>query len=93
MLADQIGGDPVQPGPGIGVAEVIPVPLGESGQECLGDQVIGHLAVGTPAQVAVDVRGVPVKQDREPLRIPPGTLNDRGIIGGGRFPAPPHLRP
>jgi len=30
MLADQVGGDPVQPGPGIRVAEVIPVPLGES---------------------------------------------------------------
>ncbi len=44
MLADQVGGDPIQPGPGIRVAEVIPVPLGESGQERLGDQVIGDLA-------------------------------------------------
>jgi len=64
MLADQVGGDPVQPGPGIGVAEVIPVPLGESGQERLGDQVIGNLAASTPGKVAVNVRGVPVKQNR-----------------------------
>ncbi len=90
MLADQVGGDPVQPGPGIRVAEVIPVPLGESGQERLGDQVIGNLAAGTPGQVAVNVRGVPVEQNREPLRLPPGTLNDRGIIRGGGSPAPPH---
>jgi len=44
VLADQVGGDPVQPRPGIWVAEVIPVPLGERGQERLGDQVIVDLA-------------------------------------------------
>jgi len=53
MLADQVGGDPVQPGPGIRVAEVIPVPLGERGQERLGDQIIGNLTAGTPGKVAV----------------------------------------
>ena len=90
MLTDQVGSDPIQPGPGIGVAEVIPVPLGESGQERLGDQVIGNLAASTPGDVAVNVRGVPVEQDREPLRLPPGTLNDRGIIRGGGSPAPSH---
>ena len=70
--------------------EVIPVPLSESGQECLGDQVVGNLAASTPGKVAVDVRGVPVKQNREPLRLLPGTLNDRGIIGGGGSPALSH---
>jgi hypothetical protein len=92
MLADQVGGDAVQPGPGIGVAEVIPVPLGESSQERLGEQVIGSLRTSTSGKVAVNVRGVSVKQDREPLRLPPGNLNDRGIIGGGS-PAPPPARP
>ena len=67
MLADQVGGDPIQPGPCIGLAEVVPVPLSERGQERLGDQVIGGLAVSTPGQVAVNVRGVPVKQHHEPL--------------------------
>jgi hypothetical protein len=33
-------------------------------QERLGDQVIGTLAASTPGKVAVNVRGVPVKQDR-----------------------------
>ena len=93
MLADQVGGDPVQPGPGIRVAEVIPVPLGESGQERLGDQVIGNLAASTPGQVAVNVRGVPVKQNREALRLPPGTLDDGSIIRNGGSPAPRHARP
>jgi hypothetical protein len=92
MLADQVGGDPVQPGPGIGVAEVIPVPLGESRQERLGDQVISNLAASTPGQVPVNVRGMPVEQDCEPLRLQPGTLNDRSIIGGGSA-APPHPPP
>src|ERR1022692_4468831 len=93
MLADQVGGDPIQPGPGIGVTEVIPVPLGESGQARLGDQVIGNLRASTPGKVAVNVGRVPVKQDREPLRLPPGTLNDRGVIRGGGSLEPPHARP
>src|SRR5580658_8982629 len=71
------------------MAQVVAVPLGERGQERLGDEVIGSLAVGAPSKVAVDVRGVPVEQDREPLRLLPGTLNDRSIIGGG----PPPLHP
>jgi hypothetical protein len=74
------------------MAEVIPVPLGERGQERLGDQIIGNLTAGTPGKVAVNMRGVPVKQNREPFRLPPGTLNDRSIIRGGG-PAPPHARP
>jgi hypothetical protein len=51
----------------------------------------GRQSLGWAAgEVAVNVRGVPVKQDREPLRLPPGTLDDRSIIGGGRSPPPPH---
>jgi hypothetical protein len=44
-------------------------------------------------------RAAPVEQDCEPLRLPPGILNDRSSIiiiiiiiigGGGGSPAPPH---
>jgi hypothetical protein len=92
VLADQVGGNPIQPGPGIGVSEVIPVPFGEGGQEGLGEQVVGGLAASAPGKVAVDDRRVPVEQDREPLRLPPGTRDDRSIIHDRGFPGPPHAR-
>jgi len=93
LLADQVGGDPKQPGPGIRVSDVIAVPLRESSQERLGDQVIRNLAASTPGQVAVNVRGVPVKQNRELLRLLPGARNDRRVSSDGGSPAPPHVRP
>jgi hypothetical protein len=66
---------------------------GESGQERLGDQVIGYQAASTPGKVAVDVRGVPVRQDREPPRLLAGTSNDRSISRDRGTPAPRHARP
>ena len=59
----------------------------------MGERLHALIKASAPGQVAVDVRGMPVKQDRKSLRLPPGTLNDRGITGGGRSLAPPHPRP
>jgi hypothetical protein len=75
------------------VAEVVAVPLSESGQERLGDQIIGNLVASAAGEVAVNVRSVPVKQNRELLWLPPGPLNDRSIIRDGGSTPLPHARP
>src|SRR6185437_3332718 len=80
VLADEVGGDPVQPRAGVAVGGEVPAALGERGQEGLGDEVIGHFAADPAGDVAVDAGGVPVKQQGEPLGLVPGALDDRGVV-------------
>src|SRR6266508_1331781 len=95
MLADKVGGDPVQPRRGAGVAEVVLVPLAERGQERLGDQVVGDLPANAPGEIPMNVRGVAIEHHGEPLRLLPGTLDDRRIVRPGErvIPGPSHKRP
>src|SRR6266851_6413064 len=95
VLADEVGGDPVEPRPGIGEAEVVALALAEGGEEGLRHEVVGDLPAGAPGEVTVDVRGVPVEQLGEELGLVPGALDDRCVVRGrkGGVPGPLHTQP
>lgn len=75
-LPDLVGGDPVQPRPGVGVAGVVRAAFTERCQEGLGYQVVGGFAPDAPSRIPLDERGVPFEEDGELLRFAPRALDD-----------------
>jgi hypothetical protein len=78
-VADEVGGDPVEPGPYARALRVVPSPVPERFQESLGHQVVGRVRAETTGDVAVDLAGVPPVQRREPLGIGKGGGDDLGV--------------
>jgi hypothetical protein len=79
MTADEVRGDPVQPGAGVRPADVVPVPLPERHEERLGGEVVGGVTAEPAFHVPVHVGEVRVEDRREPLRLVPRGTDDVGV--------------
>jgi hypothetical protein len=62
VLAQQVAGDPVQPGGSVGMLAAILVAAPERQGEGLGGEVVGQVVADPPPQVAQDRRVVAVEQ-------------------------------
>ncbi len=90
VLAQQVPGDPVQPGGDVGTLGLIPVTLPERQGERLGGKVVGQLGADPPPQVAMNRRVVPVEQLREASGLDQRRGDQLGVVRGG---APHHPGP
>ena len=92
VLAQQVPGDPVQPGGDVGTLGLIPVTLPERQGERLGGKVVGQLGADPPPQVAMNRRVVPVEQLREASGLDQRRGDQLGVVRGGlliiRVPSP-----
>jgi hypothetical protein len=61
--AQQVRGDPVEPGTGIGLVELVAGTAGGRAQERLRRELVGHHRPGPPAEIAPDRVVVAVEQD------------------------------
>lgn len=80
VLADQVGGDAVQPGAGQPVGGVVAVPGTERDEERLRRDVVRRALPEAAGGVAVDVRGVPVVQPGEQFGLVEGVRDDVGVV-------------
>jgi hypothetical protein len=80
VLAQQVAGDPVQPGGSVGILAAIPVAAPERQRERLGGQVVGQLVADPPPQVAQDRRVVAVEQLAEAGRLQQRRGDQLGVV-------------
>ncbi len=83
VLAQQVPGDPVQPGGGIGMLGAVLVAPPKRQRERLGGKVVGQLVADPPPQVAQDRRVVPVEQLREASGLDQRRDDQLGVVRGG----------
>ena len=69
VVAQNVGGDPEEPRPGVWVPGVITGPTAEGRDEGLGDQVVYYRVVRLPSEVAVDDADIAIEYCREGLGI------------------------
>jgi hypothetical protein len=82
VARDQIGGDPVQPGPRIGPVLLVVSTLPERGKERLGDDVVGRLRSEPAQDVTLDIRRVPAEHHGELLWVVQGVGDDSAVVFG-----------
>jgi hypothetical protein len=80
VLAQQVPGDPVQPGGGIGMLGAVLVAPPKRQRERLGGKVVGQLVADPPPQVAQDRRVVPVEQLREASGLDQRRDDQLGVV-------------
>jgi hypothetical protein len=69
VLADHLGGDPVQPWPGVSAAGVVAAAIAERGKKHVGHNVGRDLLAKPPRDIPVDLVRVPVKDHGEQFRV------------------------
>jgi hypothetical protein len=69
VLADEVGRDAVQPGPGVRPGQVVLSTVAKGDREGLGTDVLGRLGTEPCRDIAVDLVPVPVEDIGEPLRV------------------------
>ncbi len=79
LLADEVRGDPVQPGPGTGPRGVVAGTHPERGQERVGRDVVRRVVAEAPGRVPVDVGCVPVVEPGKQLRMFQGLRDDVAV--------------
>jgi hypothetical protein len=81
-LADEVGGDAVEPRPGVRIRRVVAGAFAERDQERFRHQVVGDLGAEPPGEVALDMRRVAVEDGREPLGVVEGRGDDLRVVPG-----------
>jgi hypothetical protein len=82
VLADEVGGDPVEPGPGVRPVEVEGPPPLERDAERLAEQLVAGVPPDPPHEEPEQDAGVPVVEGRELSRVVPRPGDDVGIGAG-----------